>query len=172
MGYELRLVLGYEWTYDTTIGGQYPHTIHKVAEIDLSSPGYDSRIYKLVGQYQTAQAQKLNAISTSPASRKRRNASTMLYTDVLIGNRERNLFVDKYDRPLVSIPIQEIRDAIAADQAEHTDGVRGDFGYRRFYVALALIDALIATFPARIPDADVLAVNPLAGQLVAIPWGH
>lgn len=173
MGYELRLIIGQEWNHDSTIGGQFPHTIQNIAEIDLSNPGYNARIYALVGRYQKAQKAKLDAISTSPRSQKRKRASTIRYTDVIIGNREQYLYEDSYGMPLVSIPLSLFREALRGDwedsKAEYSNQ---QIGYRRFYVALQLIDALIATFPDREVDDATRDVNPLAGQLVVIPWGH
>lgn len=175
MGYEVRLHIGQEWNFDSTGGGQSPHSVREIAVIDLSNPGSDSRIYKLVSKYQDEKKAVLDAISPSKQSSRRRNASTYRYTDVMRGNREVHLYEDNYGEPLVSIPIQEIRDALAADWEDSKARYTGwDKGYRRFYVALKLIDSIIETFAEKTDyiDDETKEINPLAGQLVAIPWGH
>ena len=174
MGYEVRLHIGQEWFHDSSMEGRFPHSIREIATIDLSNPG-SSQIASLVAKYQQAKQAELDAISTSKQSSRRRNASTMLYTDVMRGNREVHLYQDNYGMPLVVIPIQEVRDALAADwEASKAQYTGWDKGYRRFYVALALIDSIIETFTEKTDyiDEETKKINPLAGQLVAIPWGH
>ena len=174
MGYEVRLHIGQEWNFDSSAGGKFPHSIREIASIDLSNHGYSSKIYALVAKYQDAKQAELDAISTSKQSSRRRNASTMLHTDVTLSNREVRLFEDNYAKPMVSIPLQEVRDALAADWEASKAQYTGWDRYRRFYVALALIDSIIETFTEKTDyiDEETKKINPLAGQLVAIPWGH
>lgn len=42
----------------------------------------------------------------------------------------------------------------------------------RFYIALKLIDGILDTFVEQVVSDEVRESNPLAGQLVAIPWRH
>lgn len=175
MGYEYRLHIGQERSYDSTHGGAYSHTIGVVAVVDLSNPGGKSRIFKLLRDRQEAEQVRLDAISLSPRSRVRRKASTALHTDVTIREREYHTREDSYGLPLVSIPLEEIREALAADWEDSKADYAGswELGYRRFYVALQLIDAITLTFAAgACTNEDLLKINPLAGQLVAIPYGY
>lgn len=175
MGYELRLHIGQEWNFDAACNGQFNHTIREIAMVDISSPGYDSRIYRLVGKYQTAEMVRLNKLSKAKAKRTRSVISTDVYN--ARSNNYEKLTADKYDKPFVSIPIREVLDALEADWEDSKREYTGwDKGYRRFYIALALIRSIIETFEREhdylSKDEDLLAINPLAGQLVVFAYGH
>jgi hypothetical protein len=173
MGHEIRLHIGQEWSFETEAPRTYPHSINEIAVIDLAKPGSSSRINRLVYEKQNAKVAELDAVSTSVNSSRRRNASTVLYTDVRQGNREVKLYEDCYGLPLVSIDLAEVREALAADWEDSKSDYTGwDKGYRRFYIALKLIDSIIETFPEHKVSESTKHINPLAGKLVAIPWGH
>lgn len=166
MGYELKLIIGQERIYDDTFGGKFNRSISIIAEVDLSNPGYKSGIYKLVMEAQEAEKQRLEG---NPDLR-RLVIETPYYIEDM--NSYAKVVEDTVGLPLVSLPLDVVYDVLYADWENSKADYKSLFGYRRFYLAKVLIQAIKETFVIYEVNDEVKAVNPLAGQLVVIPWGY
>lgn len=144
MSYELRLHVGTAHTaspeYDAMTGGR---TMSEIAVIDLSGVGYRSQIHDLVQRAQSDEALERFRLYT-PAFDEDRNQICV--------------YEDHYSKPLPGIALNRVQEALTAD-LEASKKEYGPEGYRRFAIAVMLIQAIRARFPDE-------------GDLIAIPFGH
>lgn len=156
MGYEIKLHIGQDWfeSMHHEDDKKYGRGFEEIATIDLSKPGHDSKILALVMERQKQFTKQVEA-GTEP--------KRVIYTRVQDdeGN-ELNRFEDSYGTPITPIPLRAVYAALLQDYAtsmgEYTDG------YRRFAVAVTLIESIMQRFPEGKGD--------MHRPLIALIWGH
>ncbi len=155
MGYELKLIIGqeYPWADHTMLR----RTISHYAEVDLAKPGANSELWKLVDD-PDLDVSRPYSIETSVYN-EGKNSYEWLSEDMM-------------GRPLIPMKLTDIRDALRKDWEHSLTEYATSTWYRRFYIALKLIDGILETFVEQVVSDEVRESNPLAGQFVAIPWRH
>lgn len=155
MGYELKLLIGQEYPWEDHV--QLRRTIMHYAEVDLAVPGSNAELWKLVDDPELGVSRPYS-IETSVYN-EGKNSYEWLSEDMM-------------GRPLIPMKLTDIRDALRKDWEHSLTEYATSTGYRRFYIALKLIDGILETFVEQVVSDEVRESNPLAGQLVAIPWRH
>jgi hypothetical protein len=155
MGYEVRLILGHTWSQDESpammkVNKKYGQTINEVARVDLSVA--DTPINELVHKAQKEAEQRFAETGVRYA----------IYSDYRTpkGN-ERKLFADSYGSIIGAIPLAELLPVLKQETEESKKNYRGR-PYRRYQLALAMVEIIIDRFPSQSAD----------GRLVALTWGH
>ncbi len=162
MGVELKLVIGEIWSMEEDseylanlqdYHREFGRSIHEIASVDLS--GVDDSVWVVVREYQK-QAKEQDAetgvhwtISTDHTERRED------------GVYEVNYHEDRYGDRIACIPLQKIYEALMATQKIQLSDAgqcRGN-GYRRYDIALAVMDAMFRGFPEH-------------ERLVALTYGH
>lgn len=164
MGVELKIIIGHTWGWEETEAFKEFHTtygrgIHEIARFDLS--GVDDSIWKLVYKYQAEADTEFEATG----------AHYIIYTDVAIEDdegqwQEHNLHEDKYGKKIAAIPLEELLATIKLAQTNATapGGNWAGRGYRRYAIAIVLIEQILAHF-----DFEAQNTN---NKLVALTYGH
>lgn len=152
MGYEIRLHIAQEYTLgDPKIDAEFGRYSEQLAMVDLSKPGYDSHIYKLVKEQQEKYAEVI------------KNGGIRYYLPG--GPVEEKIFEDSYGAPLAPIPFREVYQALLKDYAESfTPGGYTD-GYRRFALAVTVFEAVLNRFPDQVTENYVR-------PLIVLPYGY
>lgn len=161
MGYELKLHIGTatpsyndepldgeELTFDQ----KYGRSIIEIASFDLSGCGYDSRIFAL----------KEKAIAAQEATLAE-DGGWQISTGVVVDLNEINHREDKYGKPIAAIRLEDVLEALKLDLEDSRSEYADKLGYRRFDVAVALIESIMSRFHAH-PDGSY--------PLVALTYGH
>ena len=163
MGVELKLVIGEIWLMEADpehvksyedFHRTYGRSIHEIVSVDLS--GVDQSIWDVVRKYQDL-AKSVDAAT---------GVHWTIHTDHQEtredGVHEIRYHEDRYGDRIACIPLQEIYDAIKAEQKIQLDPVRGNWsgnGYRRYDLAIAIMESMFKGFPEH-------------ERLVALTYGH
>ena len=163
MGYELTLHIIQTWAHDdrdpmNEFNMEHGRGGNQIAMVELSKPGYDSEIYKLVSKAIEDQKKALEEKTIAP---------WVIYTHVQHEDaegvtHELNHKDDSYGSPITAIPIQDVYQALRKDFADSLDDF-GGAGYRRFELALNMIRDIIRMFPEG---------GAAHGMLYALTYGH
>ena len=159
MGYELRIHIGTATpSYNEPLEDEelsfdqkYGRSIIEIASFDLSGCGYDSRIFALKEKAIAAQEDTLAE-----------DGGWQISTGVVVDNDEFNHREDKYGKPIAAIPLGDVLEALKADFEDSKSDYAGA-GYRRFDIAVTLIESIMSRFEAH-PDGSY--------PLVALTYGH
>lgn len=157
MGYELELIIGTATPAMADFDRTWGRGIIEYARVDLSNPGYGSHILAL-----KSRATELHVASKAP----RWNITThATRSRGAKGTYEINISKDSYGDPVVAIPLRDVYEALQQDFEASKDNYGGQ-GYRRFEMALALIEVVLRRFQ----DWDSAAGGEY--RLVALTRGH
>lgn len=159
MGHEIKIHIGTATpAYDELLDGEelsfdqkYGRSIIEIASFDLSGCGYDSRIFSLVEAAIKAQESTLAE-----------DGGWQISTRVVVDNNEINHRTDSYGKPISAIPLGDVLKALKADFEDSKSDYAGA-GYRRFEIAIALIESIMSRFHAH-DDGSY--------PLVALTYGH
>lgn len=158
MGYEIRLHIAQEWGHNTEdYDREFGRSVQELAVVDLSKPGSGTAILALIEKAQKLQAELIEATGI------RYRLAT-----VARGEDGDNIYVseDEYGKPLAAIPLRSVHVALLRDYADSIEAGYRD-GYRRFAMAITLIEQVIQRFPESLGKND-----PEGRPLVALAYGH
>lgn len=159
MGTELKLIIGERWSFDDGPSMQdhlreFGQTIHEYVTVDLS--GVSSAIWALVYKAQEEAEKRFETDGIRFG----------LYTEVPSendGTDEKRLFEDRYGKPIGAIKLTELL-PVLKEEFEKSKADYGGQGYRRYELAIAIIEVIISRF-SRFEDGAL-------DNLVALTWGH
>lgn len=157
MGYEVRLHIAQEYTLgsDDKIDAEHGRYAEQLAMVDLSKPGYDTNIYKLVKAHQEKQAEAI----------KQNGIRYYLPGGHLPDGTEHKIFEDSYEAPLAPIPFREAYQALLKDYAASFGPTEYANGYRRFALAVSVFEAILNRFPEQLAE-------DYRRPLIVLPYGY
>lgn len=163
MGVELKVIIGHTWGFEEGEAfaehhAKYGRGIHEIARLDLS--GVDREVWAVVNKYQEA----------AQAEFDKSGMFYVIYTDAMREDdegviHEVNLSEDSYGKKIAAVPLEEFLAAVKLAQV-NTTAPGGNYpgrGYRRYRVAIALIEAILADFPDGSDNGN---------RMVALTYGH
>lgn len=159
MGVELKLVIGEIWNFEADEEQftteywdylkQYGQSIHEVVTVDLS--GVSNSIWCLV---ETARAEA-QARYEQKKVRFTINAENP-------GGDDRHLVEDRYGQLIGAIKLTDLQPVLKQEFEKSLSDYAGK-GYRRYELALAVVDVMLARFNHG---------EDMPNRLVALTWGH
>jgi hypothetical protein len=156
LSYETELIIGltnesddFPEMFDFIV--KHGRGVREIARVELSSTFENDEVSKLIRQSHKEADERFA----------KNGDHFVIYTDVVSeDNWELNLHEDKYGARIGVIPLAELHTALLASLEASRNPGNENRGYRRYIVAVATIEAILAEF-----DSD-------PGELVALTHGH